>query len=172
MPEIAFTTTSEKKITSLCKKHGIYVSTGGFIERVIIQGSSAVDKYLRESKRLGFNVVEISSGFADISMKNQVEIIKKVRNLGMKAKPEISFMKGAGGGTQIANYKPQYKDVNTLLENASAYLDAGAYMLMLESEGITEDIPESKWRKDIIKKAIDRFGLEKMDVRGFRSQGF
>ena len=37
-----------KKIINLCHDYGIYVSTGGFIERVIVEGPSAVDKYLDE----------------------------------------------------------------------------------------------------------------------------
>ena len=156
-----YTPESVKKFTGLCKKHRIYVSTGGMIERVILQGKKGVDAYLKESKKLGFDVLEISSGFADISFEDQLKIIKKARGIGLKVKPEISFMEGAGGGTHIAGYKPKYRSVERLFEQAEAYLKAGAYKLMLESEGITEDLPAKKWRKDIIKKAIDRFGVER-----------
>jgi len=150
-----------RKFTSLCRKHKIYVSTGGMIERVILQGKTGVDDYLRETKKLGFDVLEISSGFASISVEDQIKIIKSAKKIGLKCKPEISFMEGAGAGTHISNYKPRYKDVNKMLDAAQQYLDAGAYKLMLESEGITEDMPVKKWRKDIIKKAINRFGVEK-----------
>jgi len=34
----------------------------------------------------------------------------------------------------------------------------GAKILMLESEGITEDLPPGKWRKDVVKKLVDKFG--------------
>src|SRR5437899_8144623 len=50
-----------RKIIDLCHEHGVYVSTGGFVERVIAQGSRAVDLYLEECKALGFDVVEVSS---------------------------------------------------------------------------------------------------------------
>ncbi len=150
-----------KKFTKLCHKHNIYVSTGGMIERVVLQGDEAIDQYLKETKKLGFDVLEVSSGMAIIPFEKQMEILKKGLSLGLKVKPEISFMEGAGGGTHIANYKPKYRKVDELLEQAQAYLDAGAYKLMLESEGITEDLPPAKWRKDIIKKAIDKLGVDK-----------
>ena len=35
-----------KKIIDICHKRDVYVSTGGFIERVIVQGTGAVDRYL------------------------------------------------------------------------------------------------------------------------------
>lgn len=150
-----------KKFTKLCHKHDIYVSTGGFIERVIIQGKDAVDQYLKETKNLGFDVLEVSSGFASIPFQDQIEIIKKASAMGLKVKPEISFMVGTGGGTHKANYKIKYKPVDKLLQEAKAYLEAGAYKLMLESEGITEDLPQKKWRTDIIKKAVDAVGIDK-----------
>ena len=50
-----------RKIIDLCHEHGVYVSTGGFVERVIAQGSRAVDLYLEECKALGFDVVEVGT---------------------------------------------------------------------------------------------------------------
>ncbi len=43
-----------KKIIGICHKHDVYVSTGGFVERVIVQGSEAVDRYLEEMQIIGF----------------------------------------------------------------------------------------------------------------------
>src|SRR5689334_24896240 len=37
-----------RKIIRLCHDYGVYVSTGGFVERVMIEGSDVVDKYLEE----------------------------------------------------------------------------------------------------------------------------
>lgn len=39
-----------KRIIDFCHKHYVYVSTGGLVERVIVQGSEAVDRYLEECK--------------------------------------------------------------------------------------------------------------------------
>src|SRR3954453_13235709 len=41
-------------LIALCHSHHVRVSTGGFIEYLLTQGSAAVDKYLAACKELGF----------------------------------------------------------------------------------------------------------------------
>jgi phosphosulfolactate synthase (CoM biosynthesis protein A) len=149
-----------KGILKICHDRDVYVSTGGFVERIIVQGADAVDRYLEECKSLGFDVVEISSGLAPIALDDKVEIVKQVKRMGMIPKPEISLMIGAGAGTHIVGYKPKLRSVDDLMEEARAHLKAGAHIMMLESEGITEDLPPSKWRTDVIKKLVSEFGFE------------
>lgn len=147
-----------RRMIQLCHQHSVYVSTGGFVERVIVQGPDAVDKYLEECKSLEFDMVEVSSGLAPIMLEDKVAIVKQVQNLGMKAKPEVSMMIGAGAGTHIVGYKPKMRTLADVIKETTAHLDAGAKILMLESEGITEDLPPRKWRKDVVKKLVDKFG--------------
>jgi phosphosulfolactate synthase (CoM biosynthesis protein A) len=149
-----------KSILKICHDHNVYVSTGGFVERIIVQGTDAVDRYLGECKSLGFDVVEVSSGLAPIPLEDKVEIVRQVKKMGMIPKPEISLMIGAGAGTHIVGYKPKLRSVDDLLKEARAHLNAGAHIMMLESEGITEDLPPSKWRTDVIKKLVSEFGFE------------
>jgi phosphosulfolactate synthase (CoM biosynthesis protein A) len=149
-----------KSILKICHDHDVYVSTGGFVERIIVQGTDAVDRYLEECKSLGFDVVEVSSGLAPIPLEDKVEIVKQVKKMGMIPKPEISLMIGAGAGTHIVGYKPKLRSVDDLMKEARAHLKAGAHIMMLESEGITEDLPPSKWRTDVIKKLVSEFGFE------------
>jgi phosphosulfolactate synthase (CoM biosynthesis protein A) len=149
-----------KRIIKLCHDHNVYVSTGGFVERIIVQGTDAVDRYLGECKSLGFDFVEVSSGLAPIPLEDKVEIVRQVKKMGMIPKPEISLMIGAGTGTHIVGYKPKLRSVDDLLKEARAHLNAGAHIMMLESEGITEDLPPSKWRTDVIKKLVSEFGFE------------
>src|SRR2546425_11812719 len=49
MPEQAV-----RGIIDLCHKHDVLVSTGGFIEQVLVQGGDAVRQYVAECKGLGF----------------------------------------------------------------------------------------------------------------------
>lgn len=151
-----------RKMIRLCHEYGVYVSTGGFVERVIVQGSKAVDRYLEECKELEFDVVEVSSGLAPIPLGDKVEIVRQVQRLGMKAKPEVSMMIGAGAGTHIAGYEGRMKmrSLRDVVEETEAHLKAGARILMLESEGITEDLPPKKWRKDVVKKLVEEFGYK------------
>ncbi len=149
-----------KNILKVCHDHDVYVSTGGFVERIIVQGADAVDRYLEECKSLGFDIVEVSSGLAPIPLEDKVEIVKQVKKMGMIPKPEISLMIGAGAGTHIVGYKPKLRSVDDLMNEAREHLKAGAHIMMLESEGITEDLPPSKWRTDVIKKLVSEFGFE------------
>ncbi len=150
-----------KKIIELCHEYGVYVSTGGFVERVLIEGQDIVDRYLEECKALEFDMVEVSSGFAPMKLADKVAIVRRVQKLGMKAKPEVSMMIGAGGGTHVVGYKPKMRTFQDVAKETQAHLDVGAKVLMLESEGITEDLPPAKWRKDVVKKLVDKFGYGK-----------
>src|SRR5437762_14264597 len=50
MPERAV-----RGIVDLCDKHDVLVSTGGFIERGLLQGGDAVRRYVGECERRGFD---------------------------------------------------------------------------------------------------------------------
>jgi len=153
-----------KKIIKICHDYNVYVSTGGFIERVILQGDKAVDNYIEECKELDFDVIEISSGFISIPLDYKLDMVKRVMNRGLKAKPEVSLIIGAGGGTHIIGYEEEIKlrSVEDFIQECRIFINAGVNMIMIESEGITEDLPPEKWRTDVVKKLIDNFGFEKL----------
>ncbi|MDE1825235.1 MAG: phosphosulfolactate synthase [Candidatus Micrarchaeota archaeon] len=150
-----------RKIIRLCHEHDVYVSTGGFVERVLVQGKQSVDRYFKECKGLGFDVIEISSGFVNVSIEDRLAMVKKVSDMGMKPKPEVSMMLGAGAGTHIVGYKTRMKSMEEFFSEAKAYIDSGAEIIMVESEGLTEDLPPKKWRLDVIRKLIRKFGHER-----------
>src|SRR5436305_3185140 len=52
-----------KEIIDLAHRYNVLVSTGGFIEHVLTQGSEAVRRYIAECREVGFDILEISSGF-------------------------------------------------------------------------------------------------------------
>lgn len=159
-----------KRFTDLAHEHGVYVNTGGFIERIVIQDPKNIDAYLQETKALGFDVVEVSSGMfahpSDFNLDDQIDIVKRIKKLGLKPKPEITIMSGVGGGTMEFDYSQKVTPMKTtaqLIEEASRFFAAGAHMLMVESEGITEGIADpANWRKDIILALIKQFGHESL----------
>jgi phosphosulfolactate synthase (CoM biosynthesis protein A) len=156
MPEQAV-----RDIIELCHKHDVLVSTGGFIERVLAQSGEAVRKYVAECKRLGFDIVEISAGFVSISTDDWLRLIELVRKSGLKAKPEVGIQFGAGGATAAAELKAEgTRDPNWAIAQAKRFLDAGAEIIMVESEGITENV--DPWRTDVPAKFIDAIGMEKL----------
>jgi phosphosulfolactate synthase (CoM biosynthesis protein A) len=156
MPEAAV-----REIVDLCHKHDVLVSTGGFIERVLAQGAEAVQTYVAECKKLGFDIVEISAGFVSISTDDWLRLIELVRKSGLKAKPEVGIQFGAGGATAAAELKAEgTRDPSWAIAQAKRFLDAGGKIIMVESEGITENVEQ--WRTDVPARFIDELGMEKL----------
>jgi phosphosulfolactate synthase (CoM biosynthesis protein A) len=149
------------EIINLCHKHDVLVSTGGFIERVLCEGGDAVRNYVSECKKLGFDIVEISAGFVSIPTDDWLRLIELVRKSGLKAKPEVGIQFGAGGATAAAELKAEgTRDPNWAVAQARRFLEAGADIIMIESEGITENV--DTWRTDVPAKFIDEMGMEKL----------
>lgn len=149
-----------KELIDLCHANNVQVSTGGFIERVLTFGADSVTSYLEECKRLEFDIVEISSGFITIPTDDWLRLIEKTQKAGLKAKAEVGIQFGAGGATAAAELEAEgTRDPEWAIAQAKRFLDAGAYMIMIESEGITENV--KAWRTDVVAKIINALGLEK-----------
>ncbi|KAG8908272.1 hypothetical protein FRB99_007805 [Tulasnella sp. 403] len=154
-----------KSLIDMVHSHGCYVSTGGFIERVISTSSgdkATVVKYLEACKEVGFDVLEISS-------------------IGLKPKPEIGILFGAGGDTEgleatgtrdskwlievhisLSSQVVESPDVAHMLnfQRAEAFLKAGADRIMIESEGITENV--KNWRTDVVSSITLALPMDKL----------
>lgn len=151
-----------KEFNELAHRYDVLVSTGGFVEYVLTQGAEAVNHYIQECREVGFDIVEISGGFITIPTDDWLRLIEKVQKAGLKAKPEVGIQFGAGGGaTTVAELEAEgTQDPEWAIHQAQQFLDAGAYMIMIESEGITENV--KSWRTDVVAKIINRLGLEKV----------
>ena len=150
-----------KEIVDLAHSHNVLISSGGFIEYVLTQGPSVVDKYIQTCKDVGFDIIEISSGFITIPTDDWLRLIEKVQKKGLKAKPEVGIQFGAGGATEAGELEAEgTRDVEWAIKQAQQFLDAGAYMIMIESEGITENV--KVWRTDVAAKIINSLGIEKI----------
>jgi phosphosulfolactate synthase (CoM biosynthesis protein A) len=150
-----------KELIDLCHAHDVLVSTGGFIEYVLTQGTEAVGRYLARCKELGFDIVEVSSGFISVPTDDLLRLVEKVQKAGMKAKPEVGIQFGAGGATSEAElHAAGTRDPHWAILQARRFLDAGASLIMIESEGITENV--STWRTDAITAIATGLGLDKV----------
>ncbi len=150
-----------REIIELSHRHDVLVSTGGFIEYVLTQGQDAVDRYIQSCKNTGFDIIEISAGFITIPADDWLRLVEKVQKAGMKAKPEVGIQFGAGGATTAEELEAEgTSDPDWAIARAKKFLEAGAYMIMIESEGITESV--KNWRTDVISKIINGLGLEKV----------
>jgi phosphosulfolactate synthase (CoM biosynthesis protein A) len=150
-----------EELITLCHEHGVLVSTGGFIERVLTQGSHAVSQYIDTCRAVGFDIIELSSGFITIPADDWLRLMERVQNAGLKAKPEVGIQFGAGGATTSEQLAAEgTHDVAWIIQLARRFLDAGAYQIMIESEGITENV--RTWRTDVPARLIDALGLERI----------
>lgn len=148
-------------IIELAHSHDITVSTGGFIEYVITQGKEAVEKYIEQCKKAGFEIIEISCGFITLPTDDWLRLIDAVHKRGLKAKPEIGIQFGAGGDTPEKELKEAgIKDPKYAIKQAKRFLQEGVHIIMIESEGITEST--NPWRTDIISQFMNELPPEKL----------
>jgi phosphosulfolactate synthase (CoM biosynthesis protein A) len=150
-----------RDLIELAHRHDVLVSTGGFIEYVLTQGADAVKTYIQECADIGFDIVEISSGFITLPTDDWLRLVERVQNAGLKAKPEVGIQFGAGGASRAEELEAEgTRDPEWIIGQARRFLDAGAYLIMIESEGITESV--RTWRTDVVAKIVDRLGAEKV----------
>jgi len=150
-----------REIIELAHRYEVLVSTGGFIEYVLAHNPEAVCAYIQECRDVGFDIIEISSGFITLPADDWLRLVESVEKAGLKAKPEIGIQFGAGGATRAEELEAEgTKDPEWAITQARRFIDAGAYLIMIESEGITENV--RAWRTDVVAKFADALGLEKV----------
>jgi phosphosulfolactate synthase (CoM biosynthesis protein A) len=148
-----------RAFSDLAHEHDAYISSGGWLETVLRYGPEAVDHYLEEAKEVGFDVIEISAGFISVPTSGLLRLIEKVRSAGLKAKPELGIQFGSGGDSTEAELAAEgKKDVGDLVDRAKKALDAGADIIMIESEGITENVTD--WNTGAAAAIINGVGIE------------
>ncbi|MGZ3590601.1 MAG: phosphosulfolactate synthase [Thermodesulfobacteriota bacterium] len=150
-----------KELIDLCHRYDVLVDTGGFMEHVLTWGPEMVDRYIRECKELGFDIIEISSGFITIPTDDWVRLVEKVQKAKLKPKPEVGIQFGAGGASAVEELEAEgTRDPEWAILQAKRFLEAGAYMIMIESEGITENV--KAWRTDVPAKIVNALGLDRV----------
>src|SRR5687767_15450562 len=102
MPERAL-----EELIALCHEHGVLVSTGGFMERVLTQGPDAVTQYIDTCRAVGFDIIELSSGFITIPADDWLRLMERVQHAGLKAKPEVGIQFGAGEQPRPTTWLPK-----------------------------------------------------------------
>jgi phosphosulfolactate synthase (CoM biosynthesis protein A) len=148
-----------EELIALCHEHDVLVSTGGFIERVLTQGSNAVAQYVDTCRAVGFDIIELSSGFIAIPADDWLRLVDRVQAAGLVAKPEVGIQFGAGGATSPDELAAEgTHDVAWVIHLARRFLDTGVHQIMIESEGITENV--RTWRTEVPARLIEALGLE------------
>ncbi|KAK5939347.1 hypothetical protein PMZ80_008651 [Knufia obscura] len=153
-----------RELIDIAHEHGVYVSTGGWMEHILTQSDamSAVEKYLTKCKDLGFDVVECSAGFLSIPPDDFLRLVDKVQSMGLKAKPELGIQFGAGGDTSAEELEAAgSSDPSKVVNLAKRFInESGVERIMIESEGITENV--KSWRTDVIQNILKELPAEKV----------
>src|SRR5947209_12524542 len=69
-----------RELIDLAHSHEVYVSTGGFMEHLLTHPEvfTVVDRYLQKCKDVGFDVIELSSGFLSFPPEDWLRLVDKV----------------------------------------------------------------------------------------------
>ncbi|MFB6146564.1 MAG: phosphosulfolactate synthase [Halobacteriaceae archaeon] len=148
-----------REMNELCHEYDVKVNTGGFIENVLVRNNDDVEAYVEEAADLGFDIVEISSGFLAIDTDDMVAMTEMVAEAGLEPKPEINVQFGAGGASDPEELEAEVQmDPELAIAEGRRHLDAGAEHLMVEAEGITEEVED--WRTDVVYEIANELGIE------------
>src|SRR5262249_47568438 len=80
---------------------------------------------------------------------------------GLVPKPEVGIQFGAGGATAAAELEAEgTKDPAAMIRLAKRHIEAGAHLVMIESEGISENV--RAMRVDVIGRIATELGLERV----------
>ena len=119
-----------RAFSDIAHENNAYVSSGGWIETVLRYGDDAVDHYLKEAKEVGFDVIEISTGFIMLNTSGLQRLVEKVVKAGLKGKPELGLQIGSGGDSGEAELAAEgKKDIGDLVDRGKKALDAGASII-------------------------------------------
>lgn len=131
----------------LLKKAGIRVFLAGDVtEAAFMQGISG--RFYEEAKALGADAVEVSSAQISMSLHDKCSLIEMARDAGLLVVAEAG-QKGAEDWAKSAAF---------ILRQIEAYRSAGAWKVLVQADGISEDVETSRW--DIILSIAARFDIE------------
>ncbi|KGO67682.1 Aldolase-type TIM barrel [Penicillium italicum] len=136
---------------------------GGWAEHLLTHPdpNTVFDRYLKKCKDLGLDVVELSSGFLSFPEDDWLRLVDKVHSYKLEPKPELGIQFGAGGDTPASGLEAiGTSDPGKLVNLGRKFLDAGVKRLMIESEGITENV--NSWRTDVVSKIMKELPPERV----------
>lgn len=149
------------KIAESCHRHEVKLSAGGLIEFVLTRGPRAVASYFDALADLGFAIVEVSAGFLALSTPDYLRLVARAKKTGLTVKAEVGVQFGAGGTSSAASLKAEGSiSVGWAMNRARQALEAGADMIVLESEGVTESV--TSWRTDVPAAFVAELGVERL----------
>ena len=153
---------SEKSLidyVSTCKKHNVLVGIGNpVMDAALSGGKKVVNEYIDKSVDLGIDIIEISSIARSIDDVEMCHLIERISNKGIRVLNEI--------GVAFAHSEIEDNSIfiNRLIKQSTKYLKAGCWKIVIESEGLTENLDKIDYRWTVIDSIISPLELSQFIV--------
>jgi phosphosulfolactate synthase (CoM biosynthesis protein A) len=140
---------------ALCRKHNVEVGLGGaLLEIALLQGPKTVKAFLDEVRDLGITHVEVCRQAVIMPLSHLLDLIGLVKEMGLHALAEVGVAYGITADEEV------YVDDAKLIGTMKKCLEAGAWKVLLESEGLTESRHKKDYRWDVVSKVANAFNLD------------
>ena len=149
---------------AVCKDFNVGFAMGGpLLENALLQGRDTVHRFLDQVQGFGIQYLEVCRSMIYLPLADLCELVKEVKARGIHPIAEVGVAYGITADEKVN------LDLDRLLTAMKACLEAGAWKVLLESEGITESRHPAEYRYDIVSKIaaaidIDRLMIEADDV--------
>ncbi len=141
----------------VCNDHDVEVGLGGaLLELALLQGGDSVTRFLGEVREAGVSHIEVCAQIAIIPVDDLLELMDYVKTFDIKPIAEVGVAYGISEQEEIE------VDVTRLISTFKQFEEAGAWMLLLESEGITESVKPENRRWDIVSQVAGAFPLDRI----------
>ena len=142
-----------------CKKHSVQVALGNPIMDVAMSGGKeVVDDYLDTVVNLGIDIIEISRIARSLDDDEMCRLIENATGKGIKVINEV--------GVAFAHSKVIEEEifVERIKMQSKRFIEAGSWKILLESEGLTENLDKKDYRWNVIDKIISPLELNQFMV--------
>lgn len=150
---------SLERFIKTCKTFEVKVALGNPVMDVALSaGKEVVDDFLDTVLRLGIDIVEVSSVSRSLDDDDMCRLIENASNKGIKIINEI--------GVAFAHSEVTDKEIfiERVKMQSKRFINAGSWKILLESEGLTENIEKKDYRWNIIDKIISPLELNQFMV--------
>ena len=150
---------SLERFIKTCKTFEVKVALGNPVMDVALSaGKEVVDDFLDTVLRLGIDIVEVSSVSRSLDDDDMCRLIENASNKGIKIINEI--------GVAFAHSEVTDKEIfiERVKMQSKRFINAGSWKILLESEGLTENVEKKNYRWNIIDKIISPLELNQFMV--------
>ena len=144
---------------AVCRDFNVGIGLGGpLLENAVLQGGDTLKRFLDQVQAMGIQYLEVCRSMIILSLSDLCEIVREVKARGIHPIAEVGVAYG------ISEEEKVNLDLDRLLTTMKACLQAGAWKVLLESEGITESRKPSEYRYDVVSKIASQIDLDSVMI--------